>query len=148
VQLVCDDDFVYPAPYVEKMAAAVVRHNGAAVSLHGGTFIVSAGSYYRGRRMHPWSVALHDDVTVNVLGTGCLAYLPGRPVVRWPRDFPLRNMADVWFSLLCRKQQIPMVVIAHRGNELRYMRPTDAICENRHLYDDPATEAAIISGHW
>lgn len=116
----CDDDFRYGAHYVRHMIAAATRLKGrAAVSLHG---VVLADALARGeridwlrdgrKRMISTADSLAAEVPVHLTGTGVLCY-PGGLVTLSIEDFPVSNMADVWFARACARQGVPRYAAAH-----------------------------------
>jgi hypothetical protein len=56
------------------------------------------------------------------VGTGCCAFHTSRLKVDI-KDFPYRNMADVFISVLAHQQSVPMWVLAHKRNYIRYLFP-------------------------
>lgn len=115
-QFFCDDDLVYPPDYAATMVAEIeFYHRKAAVSMAGSIVSGHIDSYYSGRLtvghcLHPQS----QDVPVNVLGTGVLAF--HSDLMRIYLDnamFPTSNMADVHFAVYCQFFHIPMVCVAH-----------------------------------
>lgn len=116
----CDDDFEYGQSYVKHMVAAANRLQGrAAVSLHG---VVLADALARGERMN-WLregrkrmistiQSIEEDVPVHIAGTGVLCY-PGGLLKLSLDDFPVSNMADVWFARACARQGVPRYAAAH-----------------------------------
>lgn len=116
----CDDDFRYGTTYVKHMIAAALRlESRAAVSLHG---VVLADSLARGERIN-WLKdgrkqlistmnSIAEEVPVHIAGTGVLCY-PGKLVTVSIDDFPVSNMADVWFARACQRQGVPRYAAAH-----------------------------------
>lgn len=128
----CDDDFHYSANYVEHMIAAATRLNRrAAVSLHGVTLSerMARGECTNwlkdGRERWIRTVdSIDEDVPVHVVGTGVLCY-PGGLLELSTNDFPVSNMADVWFARVCKRQDVPRYVVAHEpGMAEAFVPPT------------------------
>ncbi len=116
----CDDDFRYGPTYVKHMITAATRlGRRAAVSLHG---VILSDRLARGERTdwlkhgrQRWVRtidSLAEDLPVHVAGTGVLCY-PGDLIKLSIDDFPVPNMADVWFARVCKQQGIPRYAAAH-----------------------------------
>lgn len=114
--LTCDDDIAYPADYVERMVAALDRHDRAAVVGWHGSIILEdefVGYYTPGSRE---VFGFHQDVPadqrVHVLGTGVAGFHTDAIVPRLT-DMPQANMSDLWLATLARRLDVPMFVLAH-----------------------------------
>lgn len=146
IYLSCDDDFVYPPDYVERMVEAVERWRGEA-------FVTAHGIVFPRR---PRSIA--DRVLnatlgkrtplgawVNHAGTGVLAWDARR--IQPPRGFPVRNRTDVQLSAWANARGIPIWVVPH---EPRWLVPipneTSSIsAESRR--ERHATTNALLRAH-
>lgn len=125
VVVTVDDDLLYPPDYVETLLAGLDRHgHDRIVGFHGGETrgfngAARAASY---RAIRCLGDLAHDDPTVNVLGTGALAFDTRRvPVFR--DVFRSPNMADVYLASHAHAFGIPMVALAHRAGWLRDIQP-------------------------
>ena len=126
----CDDDFRYAPNYVEHMIAAATRlHRRAAVSLHG---VLLADSLACGERtnwlkdgrkqMFSTMKPLAQEVPVHIAGTGVLCYRGGLLKLSI-EDFPVSNMADVWFARACARQGVPRYAAAHEPGLVEPIAP-------------------------
>ncbi len=109
-----DDDIVYPSDYVSKLKNALdKRGKKCAVGFHGEIYgnQIRHWTKDRQRTLH-FFYELDTDTPVNVLGTGCALYHTDHIDIR-PEYFESPNMADVWFTLACNRQEKFRVVIAH-----------------------------------
>lgn len=128
---VCDDDIIYPADYIDHMRFCA-DELGAIVGCHG---VILADrpveSYYRCRSVFHKFRSVRGDRRVHILATSSLFYDTAlfnsrckfpTPVID---QFPLPNMADIWFGKLAAEAGIPMVCIDHDGDWLRQNPKTD-----------------------
>ena len=119
VQLLCDDDIAYPDDYVERLLAGIERYERrAVVGFHANMLREPFTDYLRTRTITHLSRGVTADVGVHVLGTGTAAYHTSAIRVR-PEDFPVPNMADVWFALLGQRQRVPFVQLRRGAGWLR-----------------------------
>ena len=121
-QLTCDDDLIYPAGYVAHLISGIERfRRRAIVGLHGICIDQPVQkSYYADRRILSWRNTLERDTQVHLLGTGCLGYHADSLKVK-RSDFEHPNMADVWLGLLCQRERVPMIAIAHQAQWLSHL---------------------------
>ncbi|MFB4317353.1 FkbM family methyltransferase [Actinomadura sp. 21ATH] len=118
VHVVCDDDIAYPPDYVDALLDGIRRHGRrAVVGFHASTFREPFTSYHRSRSISHMSRAVPEDVAVHVLGTATAAYHTSTIIVR-DRDFPVPNLADVWFALLGQRQRVPFVQLRREAGWL------------------------------
>src|SRR5690606_8456011 len=124
IHLTCDDDIVYGADYVKLMLDGLRRYPGSIVTLHGKVFPPRPlASYYRdNRRMVRYhnQRAQEKAARVDVPGTGVMAY--HTETIRFsPSDFPQthRNMADLHVGLKAMREDVPIICLAHAGDEVK-----------------------------
>lgn len=152
----CDDDLIYPPDYVQTMVAAIERYDrNAAVSMHGKEYYGPVNSYYgdinaqcadgRAKAYH----CLHpqpQDAPVTVLGTGCAAWHSSL-VDLSIEDFPVPNMADIWFSKKLNSAGVPRYAIAHEP--LEYIEPPKgSTIWEKHNNNDAIQTAVFNSVNW
>jgi FkbM family methyltransferase len=109
--LTVDDDIAYPPDYVETLVRKVEFYERrAVVGLHGTIFAKPIRNYFRGRTVYHFEHELGNDVVVNQLGTGTVAFHTDliRPDIN---EFKTTGMADVWLALACKRQAAPMIAI-------------------------------------
>lgn len=118
--LTVDDDIIYPKGYVKHIIAGIdARDKKVPVGLHGELFKDEINHWTRDRRgTYHFINYLAKDSPACVLGTGCMGYHTSGIKVK-PEDFEIPNMADVWFTRICKSQNKPRIVLAHRQNWLR-----------------------------
>lgn len=111
--LTADDDIIYPNNYVDCLIKGIQKYNNEIpVGIHGEIYpnIIKKWTFDRIKTYH-FSHSLSKDSVSCILGTGCLGYHTSNLKVS-PEDFPIPNMADVWFAVICEKQNKPKVVLA------------------------------------
>jgi hypothetical protein len=117
--LTCDDDVLYPPNYVSSLVEGIEAYGlRAVVGFHGVVLNDTITDYHRSRTLRPYYRELGGDTPVHLLGTGVCGYHTSAITVQ-PSDFPLRNMADVWFALLGQRQEVPFLCLGHRAGWLR-----------------------------
>ena len=127
VYLSVDDDFQYPRNYAEKLCFELKkRGNAAIVGVHGYRLrqydhepAIKLCNRARGATF-PVRRTIHHDAPVHVAGTGVMAF----DTRYWrPSDNDLKenNMCDLQIAIAAQKQKIPRVVIAHRGDWIKYL---------------------------
>lgn len=121
----CDDDILYPADYVQTLVAGIERYGRTtAVGFHGGTTLGWNGSAVAAshKRVRCLDELARDDLDINVLGTGAMAYHAERVPV-WRGAFRHANMADVQMACHARIMGIPFAALAHKAGWLTDICP-------------------------
>jgi hypothetical protein len=119
--LTFDDDLLFPSNYVPHILEAVDKYDGI-VSYHGRTYPRPFADYMKWLENHRCISEVHGDHPVDIVGTGCCAFHTSRLKVNIA-DFKYRNMADVFISVLAHQQNVPMWVLAHERNYIKYLYP-------------------------
>lgn len=137
-----DDDIAYPPDYVGRLVDGLDRHRGSLVSFHGGTTAGWNGSHGAAsvKKIRCLGALDADDVDVNVLGTGTLAW--HTDLVPIFRDvFRNANMADVHLAAHAHRFGIPMAALAHSEGWLRDIQPAGpSIYESNRAADGSARD--------
>lgn len=126
-----DDDMTFPHDYVQRTIEGIEKYSRKAiVSHHGRTLRLPIESYYNGA-LHYYSFKkeLRYDAPCHVIGTGCMGYHTDTIKISL-RDFPSANMADIHFSIKAHNQGIPLIVLAHKENWIRYLYPESTIYDS------------------
>ena len=121
--LTFDDDLLYPGDYVEAMIAGIERYGQEVVcSFHGRKFDnLPIKNYYRDATSRYYCLRdVHEDVLVDVLGTGCLGFHTSALELSM-EDFPSRNMADVHMAVALVLQDVPAVCLKHAGGWIQHL---------------------------
>jgi len=119
--LTCDDDLAYPEGYVGYMIDGVNRHQ-AAVSLLGKIYDNRPVNSFRGgyTQIFRCLTSVKNDHRVDIGGTGAMAFHTDLLKLS-VKDFPRKNMADIWFARAAKEQNVPIYVLAHPA---RYVKHT------------------------
>jgi hypothetical protein len=116
------------------MISGVEKYNGV-VSLHGRIYPRPFVGFKRWKYAYRCLNSVNGDVHVNFIGSGCAAFNTKRLSLSI-EDFKLPHMADVWLSMACNKQGVPMTVLAHKQGYLQYLGTNGkTIWENTKSYD-------------
>ena len=123
--LACDDDLIYPQGYADKMIEGIERYNGL-VSLHGRTYLSPVIDFRKWAGNYRCLSKVSEDVHVNIVGSGVCAFNTNRLKISLSM-FHYRNMADVFISREASRQGVPMIVLKHDGDYLKYLSPKETI---------------------
>ncbi len=107
-----DDDIVYHAGHVERLARGVARYRGTAlVGLHGARYLSPHARFLTHRRSYHFERGLRMDRRVDLLGSGTLGFvsdlLPVDPV-RWAHG----DMDDLMLAIEAERLGIRRVALA------------------------------------
>ena len=144
-----DDDLNYPPDYVARLVLGVERYQRrAVVGFHGVNLAEPMENYLEGREVSHFPRALADDVVVHLLGTGTLAYHTSTLDVALG-DFETSGVADLWFAISAKRQDIPMICL---NRSSRWLTALDTGADNlfataRADHEGP-TRIAISHGPW
>jgi hypothetical protein len=111
-----DDDFIYHPEYVKRHIEAINKHN-AVVCSHGKTLKDNPLNYHDIIRLHTHFSYLGEDIEVNYVGTGTVAFDNSKLAVDLS-IFEKHGMTDEFFTFHCRKNEVPMICRAHDKDEL------------------------------
>lgn len=123
----CDDDVLYPPDYVSTLIAGIERHGRRHIAgFHGGKTLGFNGRAQAAthKQIRCLGELAHDDLDVNVLGTGALGFHTAHVPV-WRDVFRTPNMADVYMATHARTLGIPMVALAHEAGWLQALPTPD-----------------------
>ncbi|NHB95883.1 hypothetical protein [Photorhabdus stackebrandtii] len=107
-----DDDLIYPPNYVEKLVLKIEKYKRQQfICVHGNIIdIDSLSSYYKYKKGVHFSRPLDNDITVNIPGTGTLAYHSSLYSFSM-ESFQLKNMSDIWVAVIAKKRNIAIISI-------------------------------------
>lgn len=142
----CDDDLLYPHNYVAVMRSVSSFLINDVVSFHGSLLSVPADTYRNSRTTFNCLRQVRDNARVHVIGTGCAAFHLGT-IVPTVNDFPVPNMADIWFAKLLQEHEIPARVLAHRAGWLQLLTSSkdDSLWNRGEL---PESMDVVRRTHW
>jgi hypothetical protein len=123
-----DDDLIMPDGCVKYLCDGVDKYNGL-VGLHGRKYLSPVTSFRKWAGNYRCLGDVSEDVSVNLIGSGCAAFHTDRLTVTM-NDFKKPFMADCYLSRLASEQGVPMRVLAHSKDYLGYTNPTETIWQN------------------
>lgn len=106
---VIDDDLLYPENYISEMVDAIERHErNAVITAHGANIVRPVKDYFECRKTYGFSDRLERDIFVDIAGVGCSAW-HSSTIQPTPNDFPIPFCRDLWFSILAKKNDVPLI---------------------------------------
>ncbi len=125
-----DDDIIYPATYVDHLAAALHRlHYRALVGIHGSIYAMPCTSYVRKRRVLHFKKALSLDCVVDELGSGTLAFHSNCINID-PGEWICRTNVDLMVMLDAIRQEVPRIAVRRPW---RFLKPIKQ-CQKDSIY--------------
>jgi len=108
---ICDDDLYYPKNYIDKLIECIERHERKVViSVHGSNIVQPVKDYLSCRSSYGFSDNLERDIFVDMAGVGTTAFHSSTfNTLPTLQDFPIPFCRDLWFSIFCKKQNIPII---------------------------------------
>jgi hypothetical protein len=140
-----DDDILYPADYVARMTAAILRYGGRAfVGVHGTDYPTSGESYARDRKGRHFARRLRLDRMIDELGCGTLAF-PSELLNIDPRRWPHGDMDDLMLAIDAERNGISRIAIRRRRSWLTpvHQLQPDSLWV-RTLADDSRQSAQLV----
>jgi hypothetical protein len=129
-----DDDIDYPADYVQQLIRKIEFYDRkAVVGIHGTIFAKPFESYFKGRSLYHFRDELQQDVVVNQLGTGTVGFHTSlfRPNVN---NFTETGMADVFFAIEAKKNNIPLICIERKKGWLQPIKVN--VADGTNLFEE------------
>lgn len=109
-----DDDILYPEGYVERLARALVRHEGnAVVGFHAHNYLPPHESYIRDRQRFPFVKRKLFEARVDELGAGTLAFVSSRLPMD-PRRWKHGDLDDIMIAQEADKAGLKRMVLPRR----------------------------------
>lgn len=146
-----DDDIAYPPDYVERMLQRLwLYDHRVAVGVHGAVLAQPMERFFEGRDVRVFWEGYDNDKTMNVLGTGTLAWHSDTLKLQLS-DFPSQGMADVWFAIAAKAQGVPLVCLARPKDWLHQIplaQPEECLYERYKDSDQRQTDAARKAAPW
>lgn len=118
--ITCDDDIRYPADYINSMIKKLNYYDDkVTIGVHGVLFPSRVKKYFsQDRIVYNFSKALERDRAVNILGTGTVAFRTNIFSDFSLGTFEKNGMVDIYFSILCKKNNILQICISRPANWL------------------------------
>lgn len=112
-----DDDIIYPHNYIKNMCDKINYYNRKnIVCVHAEILPTRKMLSYYSETVALWyKEALAKDTIVDVPGTGTVAYYSSLLNLNMD-DFKNNYMADIWFYLICKRYNIPVIAIQRDAN--------------------------------
>jgi hypothetical protein len=110
-----DDDLMYPQDFCEKLIEALRRHEHKVVcTAHGSNLVLPAGDYTDCKQTWGFSDRLERDIFNDLCGVGVCGFhvLTFEDCQLGLNLFKIPFMRDLYFSLHCAKNNVPIVNIA------------------------------------
>jgi len=109
-----DDDIRYPAGYVDRLADALVRHEGnAVVGFHAHNYRPPYQSYIRDRQGFAFPKRKLFEAQVDELGAGTLGFVSSRLPMD-PRRWKYGDMDDIMISQEAERAGLKRIALARR----------------------------------
>lgn len=134
-----DDDIIYPPNYTDYLIQKYEEYGSKEiVTLHGRSFSsFPVRSYYNSASSYYACLGnVNTDVNVQVGGTGVMMF--HTDLVKFNEDYiKLPNMADIWIAKYAKEHNIPIRVLAHNSDFLKYQDSvgSNTIWDEEHLSD-------------
>lgn len=113
----CDDDIIYPTDFTSKMISKLKEHEDfAVIGCHGRIMAGQVKSYYNDTKMVVHFQARNEeDKRVNVAAMNSACFKVGNLRLTL-KDFPLKNMTDIFVAIKAQKMKMPVVIIKHEAD--------------------------------
>lgn len=110
-----DDDLDYPPKYIEHMINCIKKYERKyVIAMHGSILKFPVTNFFADRQIVNFKRHVRRDVKVHLPGTGVTAFHTDTLKLS-VEDFPVPNMADIWFGLKAQEQGVGIVVVAHKA---------------------------------
>lgn len=137
---VMDDDLMYPQDFCQNLIECLLRHDNKIVATcHGSNIVLPAADYTDAKQTWGFSDRLERDIFNDLCGVGCCAFHASilQPTLQ---DFPIPFMRDIYFSLLCKKNDVPIVNVQRPSNWINPLQTPgstvyDETLKNKQLRD-------------
>jgi hypothetical protein len=130
--LITDDDLTWTKEGIDILVGKVEQYK-CPCSLHGKKY----GRPFKGFKHFMGNYrclnTLVGDHEVDVIGTGTLMFDTSMVLLSMA-DFPVKNMADVWFSKICHEQRVGLMAVEHRAGVVGYLSPPTTIWQQTKDY--------------
>ncbi len=146
IYLSCDDDFVYPPDYVQRMVEAVEQWRGQVfVTAHGITYPPHPRNSADQVRNCTLRRRVPQGTWVNHAGTGVLAWDARR--IKVPLAFPVRNRSDVQLSAWANAHGLAIWVVPHDRGWLQPIPNGTSSVSAESRREGHATTNALLRAH-
>lgn len=121
-----DDDIIYPVDYSNTLIKYIDKYDKKCVfGLHGILLKDNPVGYFSDKRVvYNFTKFLESLKTVNIIGTGTMAFHSEVFENFSLAEFENPGMTDIYFGRLCKNRNIPMLVIPREDDWLIDMNPS------------------------
>lgn len=119
-----DDDLVYPPDYCEYMIDGINKYK-CIVSLHGRVYPIPVVDFLKWIKAYRCLNEVKEDVLVNLGGTGVMAFDTSQFKLKVGTLFHPINMVDCHVAREAWEQKIPIMVLKHSKDYLKYTPPPE-----------------------
>lgn len=126
-----DDDLIYPLEYFTSHIKKLNEYdNNIFVTTHGRTMIKNPEKFTDNINAYHCLKNVFDDVWVNNGGTGVMMFDNSK--FKIPINlFKYSGMSDLWVSLYCQQNKIPILCRKHSRDELKYLNQNETLFDIR-----------------
>lgn len=144
-----DDDIIYPVDYINTLIKQIdLLDQKCAIGVHGVILKDNPHGYFSDRRIvYNFTKPLEEKRTVNLLGTGTLAFHTSIFSYFSLSSFKTPGMADIYFSIECKKHNIPLLAIARHESWLIDMNPSPDNTLYHEFRSDDSKQAKLIKNN-
>lgn len=122
----CDDDIIYPIDFIDKMMTSLEDNdNEVIIGCHGRVVSGKVKSYYNDTvlKVHFEKENKRDErVNIAAMNSACFKIGNFRLTLK---DFPLKNMTDIFVAIKAQKMKMPVIIIKHPANWVRQNKIVD-----------------------
>lgn len=127
---VADDDISYPPSFIQDMVRWIEYYDRQCVVCLAGSHLrqFPIEGYYKDKITFPAVGGEVDDVHRVLFPMTCGLGFHTSLFEHYPlniQEFPVVNMADIWFGIALQKRNIPAIVVPHTANYLAYNEELD-----------------------
>jgi hypothetical protein len=126
--LICDDDIYYPDDFALRMVGKVDEYDRKAVVTCMGKIMQPRPieSFYRNESMCFKTFETNgEDTPVEIPGTCAMAFHSSL-IASLDHTFFKSMNSDIWMGVWCRQNNVPAIVIEHRGDWLKDLTPLNS----------------------
>lgn len=139
-----DDDILYPASYVDRLAAALHRHRyRVVVGVHARVFTPPIRSYIRDGRILNFKDGLTIDAVVDELGSGTIAF-HSRCIALDPDRWAYLNILDLMLTIEAMRQDVPLVAVRRTRGFVQAIAENQEDSLYREVLKDDVIQTALL----
>jgi glycosyltransferase involved in cell wall biosynthesis len=127
-----DDDLIYPKSFFINHIILLEKYNNEIfVTNHGKEMVDNPTVFNEYKKSYHCLKDVDNNYWINNGGTGVMVFDNSKFTI--PIDlFKYHGMADLWISLYCQKNKIPILCREHKKDELIYINQKDTLFDRRY----------------